>query len=133
MEEKKMQMEQERLEAIVKPGCVRILPDCVFRQSKPAIVGVQVVGGTISHNVPLIREDGAVVGTIRGIQQRNENIPMATVGQEVARYASPTVWPWYEWGPACCTQLLAQCSDPATRWSSVVLQPIWSMILFIAS
>ncbi|NPU86804.1 MAG: translation initiation factor IF-2 [Methanothrix sp.] len=84
MEEKKMQMEQERLEAIVKPGCVRILPDCVFRQSKPAIVGVQVVGGTISHNVPLIREDGAVVGTIRGIQQRNENIPMATVGQEVA-------------------------------------------------
>lgn len=84
MEEKKMQMEQERLEAIVKPGCVRILPDCVFRQSKPAIVGVQVVGGTITHNVPLIREDGAVVGTIRGIQQRNENIPMATVGQEVA-------------------------------------------------
>lgn len=84
MEEKKMQMEQERLEAIIKPGCVRILPDCVFRQSKPAIVGVQVVGGTITHNVPLIREDGAVVGTIRGIQQRNENIPMATVGQEVA-------------------------------------------------
>ncbi len=84
MEEKKMQMEQERLEAIIKPGCVRILPDCVFRQSKPAIVGVQVVGGIITHNVPLIREDGAVVGTIRGIQQRNENIPMATVGQEVA-------------------------------------------------
>ncbi len=84
MEEKKMQMEQERLEAIIKPGCVRILPDCVFRQSKPAIVGVQVVGGIITHNVPLIREDGAVIGTIRGIQQRNENIPMATVGQEVA-------------------------------------------------
>lgn len=84
LEEKKMQMEQERLEAIIKPGCVRILPDCVFRQSKPAIVGVQVVGGTITHDVSLIREDRAVVGTIRGIQQRGENIPMATAGQEVA-------------------------------------------------
>lgn len=84
VEEKKMKMEQERLEAIIRPGCIRLLPDCVFRQSKPAIVGVQVVGGVVSHNVPLIREDGAVIGTIKGIQERNENVIQASVGQEVA-------------------------------------------------
>jgi len=84
IEEKKMRMEQERLEAIVRPGCIRILPDCVFRQSKPAIVGVQVVGGVIRHQVSLMREDGAMVGMIKGIQERNENVGSATSGQEVA-------------------------------------------------
>jgi translation initiation factor 5B len=84
VEEKKMKMEQARLEAVIRPGCIRILPDCIFRQSKPAIVGVQVVGGVIRTQVPLIREDGAVAGIIKGIQEHNENIGSATVGMEVA-------------------------------------------------
>ncbi|MFZ0282547.1 MAG: translation initiation factor IF-2, partial [Bacteroidales bacterium] len=44
VEDQKMKLEQERLEAVIRPGAVRILPDCVFRQSKPAVVGVQVIG-----------------------------------------------------------------------------------------
>jgi len=79
-----MKMEQERLEAVIRPGAVRLLPDCVFRQSKPAIVGVQVIGGVIRTHVSLIREDGAVVGVVKGIQAHNENVGSATVGQEVA-------------------------------------------------
>jgi translation initiation factor 5B len=84
VEEQKMKMEQARLEAVIRPGSIRILPDCVFRQSKPAIVGVQIVGGVIRTQVPLIREDGAVAGIIKGIQEHNENIGSATVGMEVA-------------------------------------------------
>lgn len=84
VDEQKMKMEQERLEAIIRPGAIRILPDCVFRQSKPAIVGVQVIGGVIRTQVPLIRDDGAVAGIIKGIQEHNENIGSATVGMEVA-------------------------------------------------
>ena len=79
-----MRMEQERLEAVIRPGSLRLLPDCVFRQSKPAIVGVQIVGGMIRTQVNLIREDGAVVGTVKGIQRQNENLGSASVGQEVA-------------------------------------------------
>lgn len=84
IEEQKMKMEQERLEAVIRPGAIRLLPDCVFRQSKPAIVGVQVIGGVVRTQVSLVREDGAVVGIIKGIQARNENVGSATVGQEVA-------------------------------------------------
>lgn len=41
VEDQKNKMEQERLEAVIRPGAVAsILPDCVFRQSKPAVVGV---------------------------------------------------------------------------------------------
>jgi translation initiation factor 5B len=84
VEEQKMKMEQERLEAVIRPGSLRLLPDCVFRQSKPAIVGVQIIGGMIRTQVNLIREDGAVVGVIKGIQRQNENLGSASVGQEVA-------------------------------------------------
>ncbi|MCK9565905.1 MAG: translation initiation factor IF-2, partial [Methanothrix sp.] len=83
-EEQKMRIEQERLEAVIRPGAVRLLPDCVFRQSRPAIVGVQIIGGVIRTHVNLMREDGANVGEIRGIQAHNENVGSATVGQEVA-------------------------------------------------
>lgn len=84
VEEQKMKMEQERMEAVIRPGSMRILPDCVFRQSKPAIVGVQVIGGVIRTQVPLIRDDGAVAGVVKGIQDHNENVGSATVGMEVA-------------------------------------------------
>jgi translation initiation factor 5B len=84
VEEQKMKMEQARLEAVIRPGAVRLLPDCVFRQSKPAIVGVQVIGGVVRTQTNLMREDGANVGAIKGIQAHNENVGSATVGQEVA-------------------------------------------------
>jgi translation initiation factor 5B len=84
VEEQKMKMEQQRLEAVIRPGAVRLLPDCVFRQSKPAIVGVQIIGGVVRTQVNLMREDGANVGAIKGIQAHNENVGSATVGQEVA-------------------------------------------------
>ncbi|MFZ3050636.1 MAG: translation initiation factor IF-2 [Methanothrix sp.] len=84
VEDQKNKMEQERLEAVIRPGAVRILPDCVFRQSKPAVVGVQVIGGIVRTQVNLMREDGANVGVIKGIQAHNENQGSATAGQEVA-------------------------------------------------
>lgn len=84
LDEQKMRIEQERLEAVIRPGAVRLLPDCVFRQSKPAIVGVQVVGGVIRTQTNLMREDGANIGEIKGIQAHNENVGTATAGQEVA-------------------------------------------------
>ena len=84
VEEQKMKIEQARLEAVIRPGAVRLLPDCVFRQSKPAIVGVQIIGGVIRTQINLMREDGANVGEVKGIQARNENVGSATVGQEVA-------------------------------------------------
>lgn len=84
VEEQKMKIEQARLEAVIRPGAIRILPDCVFRQSKPAIVGVQVIGGVVRTQTNLMREDGANVGEVKGIQVRNENVGSATVGQEVA-------------------------------------------------
>lgn len=84
VKEQKAVMEKKRLEAIIRPGRIRIMPDCIFRASKPAIVGVEVLGGKIRPGVELVKEDGTKVGTIKGIQDRGENIPEASYKKEVA-------------------------------------------------
>jgi translation initiation factor 5B len=82
--EQKQLIEKKRYETIIKPGRFQILPDCTFRQSKPAVVGVRVLGGVIKTNLDVMKENGVVVGTIKGIQERNENISEAVTGKEVA-------------------------------------------------
>lgn len=82
--EQKQLLEKKRYETIIKPGRFIILPDCTFRQSKPAVVGVRVLGGVIKSNLEVMKDDGTVVGTIKGIQEKNENINEAGAGKEIA-------------------------------------------------
>ena len=82
--EQKALIEKKRYETIIKPGRFIILPDCTFRQSKPAVVGVRVMGGIIKTSLEVMKEDGSIVGKIKGIQEHNENISEATAGKEVA-------------------------------------------------
>ena len=77
-------IEKERFGAITLPGKVRILPDCIFRVNKPAIVGVEVLGGEIRTKSYLIKEDGTRVGILKGIQDKGENIKIAKYKAEVA-------------------------------------------------
>ncbi|MCE8424986.1 MAG: translation initiation factor IF-2 [Candidatus Methanoperedens sp.] len=82
--EQKQLIEKKRYEKIIKPGRFIIMPDCTFRQSKPAVVGVRVMGGVIKTNLDVMREDGSIVGIIKGLQENNENISEASSGKEVA-------------------------------------------------
>ena len=83
---------RKALEPLIKPGKLMLLPDYVFRQSKPAIVGVRVLGGRIAPGAPLMRADGVAVGSIKGIQDRGNSIPEAQQGMEVAvSIVGPTV------------------------------------------
>lgn len=78
--------EQKRklLESIVYPGKIQFLPGYVFRQSKPAIIGVHVVAGRIKPGVYLIREDGKRVGSIKQIQSEGKSLQEAVKGMDVA-------------------------------------------------
>jgi translation initiation factor 5B len=82
--EQKQLIEKKRFETIIRPGRFIIMPDCTFRQSKPAVVGVRVLGGLIKTNLDVMKEDGSIVGIIKGIQENNENISEAGVGKEIA-------------------------------------------------
>ena len=83
-DEQKRLQEKQRFEHIVMPAKIRLLPDCVFRQSNPAVVGVRVLGGKLRSDVNLIKTDGRKVGHLKSMQLRQESIREADAGLEVA-------------------------------------------------
>ncbi|WNY26601.1 translation initiation factor IF-2 [Methanolapillus ohkumae] len=84
IKEREEELEKLRSDTLIKPGQFKILPGCVFRQSKPAVVGVRILGGVIKNNTDVMLPDGTVVGTVKGIENNGKKIPKATVGMEVA-------------------------------------------------
>ncbi|ADD08751.1 translation initiation factor IF-2 [Candidatus Aciduliprofundum boonei] len=84
MDEKKRELEAEKRMEITFPGKFKILPEYIFRLSKPAIVGVRVLGGRIRVGQRILREDGRVVGRIKSIRSGENNVLEAIMGEEVA-------------------------------------------------
>ncbi len=82
------QAQQETvLENITRPARFRILDDHVFRQSDPAVVGVEVGSGTLRRNTPVVNFDGDQperVGVLKGIQDQGEDIEEARAGERVS-------------------------------------------------
>ena len=80
--EAKIELEFEKL---VKPGKIQVLAGFVFRRAKPAIFGVEVLGGVIKPKVALMRAETAEdVGDIQQIQDKGKAVPEAKTGNQVA-------------------------------------------------
>ena len=71
-------------DAIIKPAKFMSLPKLVFRQSKPAIVGIEAVSGTIKKGQTLINKNGEYVGVIASMEDKGETLPDISRGQRVA-------------------------------------------------
>jgi len=84
IKEIKKEKEKELLEKLTPPAKFKILEGYVFRQSNPAIVGIEVLLGKLRPNIPIMRKDGRVVGNLKGIQKNKENISIAEKGEQVA-------------------------------------------------
>jgi translation initiation factor 5B len=84
VEKKKAELERKRREEYIHPGMIRFLPEYVFRVSNPAVIGIRVLAGRIKVGIRLMREDGKVIGTIKGIQSENKPLEEALQGEEVA-------------------------------------------------
>ncbi len=74
----------QRFEEVVLPAKILLLPDCVFRQSNPAVVGIRVLLGRLRTDVDLADRSGRRVGHVKTMQSRQESIREAEAGTEVA-------------------------------------------------
>jgi len=73
-----------QLASLIRPGKIKVLRGYVFRRSKPAIVGVEVLKGRIQPGYPLVNEEGKRVGKILRIQDKGQDVAEAIVGSQVA-------------------------------------------------
>ncbi|MHA1580767.1 MAG: translation initiation factor IF-2 [Candidatus Freyarchaeota archaeon] len=90
--EKREEERKRALVGVVRPFKIRILPGYVFRRSKPAVVGVEVLAGSMVPKVRLVNKDNRRVGEIMQIQDEGEVIHIAHRGSSVAiSIRGPTV------------------------------------------
>ncbi|MFH1785431.1 MAG: translation initiation factor IF-2 [Candidatus Micrarchaeota archaeon] len=84
VKEEKEKIKKNALQKNVWPGKIKILDGHIFRASKPAIFGVEVLAGRIRKNYRLMNKRGDVVGEIREIQKEKEKVEEAGVGDQLA-------------------------------------------------
>ena len=79
--------QEQVLENITRPARFEILPDHTFRQSDPAVVGVEVRGVLLKRNSRVVLFDDSEperVGMLKSIQDEGEDVDEARTGERVA-------------------------------------------------
>ena len=85
--ERERAQQETVLDRIVRPARFRVLPDHTFRQSDPAVVGVEVLSGTLENNRQVGRFEGNELdrlGELSGIQEQGEDVDAARTGDRVS-------------------------------------------------
>ena len=83
-QDEKKKLDSREIEFLLKPCKVQIMKGYVFRQNNPAIVGMEVLGGTLVAGTPLMKNDGEPLTEAKSIQQEQETIENAGKGKQVA-------------------------------------------------
>jgi len=83
-EEKIKEIEERQLGEIVKPCKIRFLRGYVFRQSNPAVIGVEVMEGSLKVGMNLIKTDGSKIGEVKSIQLDGKGASEAVKDKQVA-------------------------------------------------
>ena len=84
VDECKRQTDTDKRSVFSFPAKFMVLPNCIFRASKPAIVGVRVLAGRIRPGETLIGPDGRDLGRIKSIRIGEDVQKEAKQGDEVA-------------------------------------------------
>ena len=82
--EKEKEILRKKLEGITKPVKLEYLQNHTFRQSNPAIIGVEIISGELRPGVELMTKDGCCVASLKKMQKDNHSISTATTGDQIA-------------------------------------------------
>ncbi len=82
--EKRKEIEKKRMMGLTTLCKLKILPQYVFRNTKPAIFGVNVEAGKLISGLNLIDKKGEKVGRVKNIQSENKSVQEATEEMEIA-------------------------------------------------
>ena len=78
----KSDIESKKLSNLVKPCKIKVLEGYVFRKSNPAVVGVDILAGTLKAGTPLMKEN--YIDDAKSIQHEGKTISEAKKGQSIA-------------------------------------------------
>ncbi len=92
VEEKKAEKIKKELEKLMRAAKFQILPGFIFRQSKPAVVGVELLLGTLRSGSGIMNENGDIIAHLKQIQQESKTVKELKKGKRGAlSLVGPTV------------------------------------------
>ena len=74
-------------EKLTRPAHFQILENHIFRQSNPAIVGVEILSGTLQKGAPIaipLQDDFKRIGFVKDIHHQGESVTQAKIGEQVS-------------------------------------------------
>ena len=84
LQEKRAEIEEGRKQDMPIPSKFIIMPEYIFRSTKPVIVGVKIMTGRLKVGDSLIKSDGRYAGTVKSIREGETSKKYGDAGQEVA-------------------------------------------------
>jgi translation initiation factor 5B len=76
--------ESKELDLFVRPVKIEVLQNCIFRQSNPCVVGIEVLGGTLKANMPLMNREGRSLTSVKSMERNKESTQSAEKGEQLA-------------------------------------------------
>jgi len=83
-EEKIKEIELKQLQGINRPCKLLFLKNYVFRQSNPAVIGVEVLSGKLRVGMQFMKNDGSKIGEAKSIQSDGKGTSESEKGKQVA-------------------------------------------------
>ncbi len=77
-------IELRELSTVVRPCKFLILRGYVFRQSNPAVVGVEIEVGKIKSGDPIMNKDGKRLTLVKSLEENKEAVTIAEQGKQLA-------------------------------------------------
>ncbi|WP_188680868.1 translation initiation factor IF-2 [Thermogymnomonas acidicola] len=121
--EKKKQLEEGRKQSMPVPSKLVILPEYIFRTSKPVIVGVRLLSGQLKVGDTLIKSDGRYGGTVKSIRENEVSknyvdapaeVAVAIDGVTLNRQINPNETLYVDIPESVVRELRARALDPET-------------------
>ena len=80
----KRNTEMRELQALIRPCKFQVLKGYVFRQSNPAITGVEIEIGQIKSGQPIMNAQGKSISQVKSMKEGQENVSLAEQGKQLA-------------------------------------------------
>ncbi len=82
--DKLLGMQESQIDKLVKPCKIKIMSGYIFRQSNPAITGIDILAGTLKIGMPLMNSQGKEITEAKEIQSDKDKLEKAESGKQVA-------------------------------------------------
>ncbi len=84
IEEKNKQLIEKKIDKLTRPCRMQIMVNHTFRQSNPAVVGMDIITGKLRTGTQLMKENGEIVSSVKSMQLEKDSVNEVKAPKQLA-------------------------------------------------